>query len=125
MFKSVCIVGLGGFIGTILRFVVSRYFQLNCTSVFPWGTLTVNIIGSLLIGVFLGISEKGNFLSPEWRLFLTVGLCGGFTTFSSFTNEAFMLLQGKELLRLAYYSGLSFFLGIGAVVLGRLIVKAI
>ncbi|MDD4641428.1 MAG: fluoride efflux transporter CrcB [Bacteroidales bacterium] len=125
MLKSIMIVGLGGFIGTVLRFLVSRSFQFNYATVFPWGTLTVNILGSFLIGVFLGISEKGHFMSPEWRLFLTIGLCGGFTTFSSFSNEAFMLLQGKELLRLAYYSGLSVFLGIGAVILGRLIIKTI
>ncbi len=125
MLKSVLIVGLGGFIGTVLRFLVTRGFQLSQTSVFPWGTLTVNIIGSFVIGIVLGISEKGNFLSPEWRLFLTIGLCGGFTTFSSFSNEAFLLLQGRELLRLAYYSGLSVFLGIGAVILGRLIIKTI
>lgn len=125
MLKSIMIVGLGGFIGTVLRFLVSRYFQFNYATVFPWGTLTVNILGSFLIGVFLGISEKGHFMSPEWRLFLTIGLCGGFTTFSSFSNEAFMLLQGKELLRLAYYSGLSVFLGIEAVILGRLIIKTI
>ena len=125
MFKSILIVGLGGFIGTVLRFLVAKYFQFHYTSAFPWGTLTVNILGSFLIGVFLGISEKGNVMSPEWRLFLTIGLCGGFTTFSSFSNEAFLLLQGKELLRFAYYSGLSLFLGIGSVILGRLIIKTI
>ncbi len=96
MLKSIMIVGLGGFIGTVLRFWVTRGFQLSQTSVFPWGTLTVNIIGSFVIGIVLGISEKGNFLSPEWRLFLTIGLCGGFTTFSSFSNEAFLLLQGRN-----------------------------
>jgi fluoride exporter len=125
MVKSVFIVGIGGFIGSVARFLISRYFQFNYVSVFPWGTFIVNIVGSFLIGVFLGISEKGNFMSPEWRMFLAVGLCGGFTTFSSLSNDAFMLLQSKEFLRFASYSGLSFFLGIFAVFFGRLIIKII
>lgn len=125
MVKSILIVGLGGFLGTVSRFLISRYFQFHYVSVFPWGTFTVNIIGSFLIGIFFGISEKGNFMSPEWRVFLTVGLCGGFTTFSSLSNDAFILLQGKEFLRFATYSGLSFLLGLFAVFLGRLIIKII
>ncbi len=125
MAKSILIVGLGGFIGTVLRFLISRYFQLSYTTVFPWGTFLVNIIGSFLIGIFFGISEKENIMSPEWRIFLTVGVCGGFTTFSSLSNEAFILLQSKEMLRFALYSGLSFFLGIFAVYFGRLIIKIV
>lgn len=125
MVKSILIAGLGGFLGTASRFLISRYFQFHYVSVFPWGTFTVNIIGSFLIGVFFGISEKGNFMSPEMRIFLTVGLCGGFTTFSSLSNDAFMLIQGKEFFRVATYSGLSFILGLLAVFLGRLIIKII
>lgn len=125
MVKSVFIASIGGFIGTAIRFFISRYFQFNYVSVFPWGTFVVNIVGSFLIGIFFGISEKGNLMSPEWRLFLTVGLCGGFTTFSSLSSDAFILLESKEFIRFASYSGLSFFLGILAVFLGRLIIKVI
>lgn len=125
MIKSVFIVGLGGFVGTVLRFLVSRYFQIHCASVFPWGTFIVNIMGSFLIGLLFGLSEKGNFISPEWRIFLTVGVCGGFTTYSAFSNDAFMLLQNNEFFRFATYSGLSFILGLFAVFFGRLIIKAI
>jgi len=89
MLKTLFIAGTGGFIGTVLRFLVSRYFQENTFSLFPWGTFTVNIVGSLLIGIFYGMSERGNLLSPEIRIFLTVGICGGFTTFSSLSNDAF------------------------------------
>ncbi len=124
MIKSLLIVGLGGFIGTALRYLVSRSFQLHTATLFPWGTITVNIVGSLLIGILYGLSERGNLLSPEWRIFLTVGFCGGFTTFSSFSNDAFILLQSGEFLRFATYSGLSFFLGITAIFLGRFIIKA-
>lgn len=125
MFKSILIVGFGGFIGTVARFLTSRYFQENIASVFPWSTFTINIIGSLLIGIFYGISEKGDFLSPDLRLFLTVGICGGFTTFSTFSNDAFLLLKEDEWLRFAFYTSMSFFLGLLAVYFGRIIIKLI
>lgn len=117
------IVGIGGFIGSVLRFLVGRYFQFNVDSVFPWATLIVNLLGSFVIGLVYGISEKGNVLSPQWRIFLTVGLCGGFTTFSSFSNDALLLMQGKEWLRFAAYSGFSFFFGLMAAYLGRTFMK--
>jgi fluoride exporter len=125
MLKTLLIVGTGGFIGTLLRFFVSRYFQENIFSVFPWGTFSVNIAGSLLIGIFYGMSERGNLLNPDIRIFLTVGICGGFTTFSSLSNDAFLLLQDKEWLKLSLYASLSFFLGLVAVYLGRTIIKLI
>ena len=123
MFKTLLICGTGGFIGTIIRFLISRYFQENSLSLFPWGTFSVNIIGSLLIGLIYGLSERGNILSPEILLFLTVGICGGFTTFSTLANDSYVLMQGKEWLKLSLYTSLSFFLGLVAVYLGRLIVK--
>lgn len=123
MVKSILIVGFGGFIGTVARFLVSRYFQENVASVFPWSTLAVNITGSLIIGLIYGISEKGDFLSPEIRLFLTVGLCGGFTTFSTLSNDAFLLLRQQEWIRFAFYTSFSFFLGLLAVYAGRILIK--
>lgn len=125
MLKSILIVGLGGFIGTVARFLISRYFQFTITSVFPWSTFIVNITGCLLIGLLYGISEKGNVLSPEIRLFLTVGICGGFTTFSTFSNDSFLLMREQEWLRLALYTSLSVFLGLLAVYFGRLITAKI
>lgn len=83
MVKSIMTVGFGGFIGTVARFLISRYFQIHFTSVFPWSTFLVNILGFLLIGIVYGIFEKGDFFSPDVQLFFTVGICGGFTTFSS------------------------------------------
>jgi CrcB protein len=123
MLKSIMIVGFGGFIGTAARFLISRYFQENVASVFPWGTFIVNIVGCLLIGLIYGISEKGDLMSPEVRLFLTVGICGGFTTFSTFSNDAFILLRQDEWIRFAFYTSLSFFLGLLAVYAGRLTTK--
>lgn len=91
MVKSLLIAGFGGFVGTVFRFLITRYIQGSYISVFPWGTFIVNISGSFLIGIFLGISEKRNFMSPEWRIFLTVGICGGFTTFLSLTTKTVCL----------------------------------
>ena len=125
MLKSILIVGFGGFIGTAARFIISRYFQLNIASVFPWSTFIINIVGCLLIGLIYGISEKGEVLSSDIRLFLTVGICGGFTTFSTFSNDSLMLMRDQEWLRFALYTSLSVFIGLIAVYIGRLITKLI
>ncbi len=123
MLKSILIVGFGGFVGTVARFLTSRYFQENISSLFPWSTLIINVVGSLIIGIIFGISEKGDFMSPDVRLFLTVGICGGFTTFSTFSNDAFLLLRQDEWIRFAFYTSMSFFLGLLAVYGGRIIIK--
>jgi len=125
MVKSLMIAGMGGFIGTVFRFAISRYIQINTPTVFPWGTFIVNILGSLLIGLIFGLTEKGNWLSPEFRIFLTVGICGGFTTFSALTDDAFLLLQSREWLRFIVYASLSFTLGLVAVYTGRIMIKMV
>lgn len=125
MIKSLFIAGLGGFLGTVVRFMIARYIQFQVVSVFPWGTFVVNILGSFLIGIFYGISEREGLMSAEWRIFLTIGVCGGFTTFSSLSNDAFFLMQNKEWMRFAAYAGLSFTLGLVAVYFGRAIIKAL
>jgi fluoride exporter len=123
MFRMILIIGTGGFIGSVLRFLASKYFQNLFFTSFPYGTLIVNITGCLLIGLFYGLSEKGNVLTPEWRMFLTVGFCGGFTTFSTFANENLALLLDAEFFYFLLYTGLSIFLGILAVYLGNMITK--
>jgi CrcB protein len=118
MIKNLLIIGTGGFLGTIARYLIS---QLNLTISFhsiPVGTLTVNVAGSFLIGFLTGIAEKSMILTPEWRLFLMVGLCGGFTTFSAFANENLMLIHNGQGLAVLLYTGLSIFLGFLAVYLG-------
>jgi CrcB protein len=125
MLKSILIIGLGGFIGTVARFLISRYFQMTVSSVFPWSTFIINIVGCLLIGLIYGITEKGDVLSPDIRLFLTVGICGGFTTFSTFSNDSFLLMRDQEWLRFALYTSLSVFVGLMAVFVGRFMTKLI
>jgi CrcB protein len=121
MIKLILIAGTGGFLGTVSRFLVTRYLQNLMLSSFPFGTFIVNIAGCLLIGIFFGVSEKGNFLSPEWRMFLTVGFCGGFTTFSTFAQENMALLRDGNFFYFALYTGLSVFLGLMATWLGHIL----
>ncbi len=123
MIKNILLIGLGGFIGSIARFLVSRLNnQLDWLSI-PIGTLAVNVIGSFLIGFLVGISEKSPILTVELRMFLMVGLCGGFTTFSSFTGENLMLMRNGQFLPLFLYTGLSILLGFTAVYFGYISTK--
>lgn len=87
MFKAMIIAGLGGFIGTCLRFLTGKLAHVITVSAFPWGTFAVNIIGSFVIGIFFGLAEKTHVISPSMNVFLITGFCGGFTTFSSFADD--------------------------------------
>lgn len=119
------LVGVGGFLGSVLRYLVATYFTKSFSSVFPYGTFVVNIVGCFLIGVFYGLSEHYEGFSSEWRLFLATGFCGGFTTFSSFSYENLLLLQrGEYLIFFAYAIG-SFVLGLIAAFVGVFVVKLI
>jgi len=118
MIKNILIIGTGGFIGSVARYFLSGLnLNIDYFSI-PFGTLLVNITGSFIIGLLTGISERSTILTIEWRLFLMVGLCGGFTTFSSFTNENLMLLHNGQFLSILLYTGLSIFLGFIAVFFG-------
>jgi CrcB protein len=123
MFKQLLLIGLGGFVGSVARFLVSKLNTRVDWFSIPIGTLLVNVVGSLLIGFLIGISEKSPILTVEWRMFLMVGLCGGFTTFSSFSGENLMLLRNGQILPLFLYTGLSILLGFTAVYLGYISTK--
>ncbi len=123
MIKSLLFIGTGGFFGSISRFLASRYIQNNFPSAFPFGTFFVNIAGCFLIGLIYGFSERTSLLTPGWKMFLTIGFCGGFTTFSTFANENLALLRDGEFLHFFLYTGLSVFLGITATFFGVLITK--
>lgn len=123
MIRILLLVGSGSFIGGILRYLVSFYVQTNTYSSFPLGTFIVNIIGAFIIGIVYGLFDKGDIMSPEVRIFLAVGFCGGFTTFSSFTNESLLLIRDSQYFFLALYTGLSVFLGLLATYLGNLLIK--
>jgi len=123
MIKTLLLVGTGGFLGSVSRFLASRYIQTGFPSAFPYGTFLVNITGCLLIGLIYGFSERSSLLTTEWKLFLAVGFCGGFTTFSTFANENLALLRDGEFFYFILYTGLSVFLGIAATFIGVLITK--
>ena len=125
MLRSLIFIGLGSFAGGILRYLTQQYMQKYFPSSIPLGTLTVNIIGCFVIGIVYGLSTKGNIISPEVRIFLVTGLCGGYTTFSSFAYENISLLQDGEFFYVSLYIFLSLFLGFAATFLGILFIKII
>ena len=113
MIKNILLVGIGGGIGSIARYLCQRWFASNYMTAFPWGTFTVNIVGCLLIGIFWGLSFKSFDTNESWKLFLMTGLCGGFTTFSAYSLEGIGLLKEQKL-------GLFFTYVAASVVLGLL-----
>ncbi len=117
---KILVVGAGGFLGAIFRYLVSGLVQNISGSVsFPAGTLAVNLLGCVLIGVLSKISEDWGVFSMETRLFLFIGFLGAFTTYSTFGNETLNLLRDDEWVYAMLYVGLHLVLGIGGVWLGR------
>ena len=110
MIRNILLVALGGAIGSVCRYLLSG---MNAAS-WPWGTFVVNILGSLIIGLLVGLISKGVF-SPEMKLLLVTGFCGGFTTFSTFANESFGMMKAGDVLMTAIYIGASIVVGILAV----------
>ncbi len=95
---TVLIVGLGSAIGGMARYGCSLWLARLLGGTFPWGTLFVNVTGSYIIGLFFALTSSGGRLlvSPDWRIFVTVGVCGGYTTFSSFSLQTLALLRDGE-----------------------------
>lgn len=120
MLRNILSVAVGGAFGAICRYLIS----IIITTAFPIATLTINVIGSLLIGFFMGLSCKG-IISPEIKQLLAVGFCGGFTTFSTFTNESLNMIKAGDMLMSAIYIGSSVTLGILAVWLGEYLAECI
>jgi len=116
------LVFIGGGSGSILRYLIGRYFLFNEKDIFS-GTFIVNILGSLLIGLFFGLAEKNHVLTPNQTLLLVTGFCGGFTTFSTFALENTALIKSGNFLQLFLYIAASIILGIAAVFLGMFITK--
>lgn len=110
MIKNILLVALGGAVGSVCRYLLS---WINSTS-YPWGTFAVNILGSLLIGLLVGLVSKGS-LSTEMKLLLVTGFCGGFTTFSTFANESFGIMKAGDVVLSALYIGTSVVVGVLAV----------
>jgi CrcB protein len=117
----ICSVGTGGFLGAVLRYVLSGWVQNRSGSiVFPYGTAAVNLTGCFCIGLLTYLVEARSFLSVETRSFLLIGLLGSFTTFSTFGSETFSLLRSGRIDLAALYAGGQVAAGLLLVWLGRL-----
>ncbi len=117
------IVGIGSFLGGGLRYLISIFFNQKVNGDFPYATLSVNLLGCLLIGLFYGLFEK-SLINNDWKLFLTTGLCGGFTTFSSFSNESLELFKQGNIMSMLIYILISIIIGITLTYAGYLMAKS-
>lgn len=123
MFKEIIIAGCGGFAGTAARYIVGRCTGNFWQGSFPLGTFVVNILGCFLIGLFFGLLEHAKVLNPNHIILLVTGFCGGFTTFSAFANEIWMLGSKGEWFILTLYLSLSVILGVLCVWGGRALIR--
>lgn len=123
MIKNILLVGLGGGIGSIVRYLSSKWVYNIFPHHFPWGTFAVNITGCFLIGLFWGLSFKSFESNEHWKMFLMVGVCGGFTTFSAFTLEGIGLLKEQRLALFFLYVAGSVIMGLAATYLGMRLIR--
>ena len=120
--KNILAVGAGSFVGGAARYLVSLGMK-GIGKGFPWATLAVNLVGCLMIGLLWGLLSRNAAENTSWGLFLTVGLCGGFTTFSTFSKEALAMLQTGQMWGFASYIAISVLAGIALVALGYYIAR--
>ncbi|MBQ7272931.1 MAG: fluoride efflux transporter CrcB [Bacteroidales bacterium] len=122
LIKNILAVSAGSFLGGAARYLVSLAMK-GVSKGFPWATLVVNLVGCFLIGLLWGVFGKNDTEGSNWALFLTVGLCGGFTTFSTFSKEALVMLQSGNIWGFAGYVAISIVAGITLVALGYFLVR--
>lgn len=123
MIKAMLLVGLGGGVGSMFRYSISVLFNKFSTTLFPWPTFIVNVLGSFLMGLLISYFGRSLIVSPNLKLLLVAGFCGGFTTFSTFSIEGLNLLNsGNTTIAITYILG-SIFFGLIAVWLGVTIGK--
>lgn len=118
------IVGAGGALGAILRYLIGL-IPINRSTVFPVNTFLINIIGSFATGIIAALALRNDKIDPKLVLFLKTGICGGFTTFSSFALETGDLIAGGNTAVAALYAALSMVMGVAAVFAGEWIIKCV
>lgn len=123
MLLKLTMVALGSALGGVCRYLLSGLISHKCPGAFPWGTFAVNVLGCLVIGLVYGLIDRGVHMTDATRLLLTVGFCGGFTTFSTFAHENYLLFNGNHTLVLAAYAAASLFAGLLAAHLGHLLTR--
>jgi CrcB protein len=120
-------VALGGAIGAVLRHQMGRgmthWLGVQAVTTFPWATLAVNVVGSLAMGLLAGFLARHGQGGEHWRLFLGVGLLGGFTTFSSFSLEMMMLIERGQALQAVTYALVSVLAGLSALYVGLIVMR--
>jgi CrcB protein len=120
--KQVILVFLGGGFGSALRFLLGKYLNSTASGI-PYGTFAANILGSLFIGIILGLAAKNQTITEQHTLLLATGFCGGFTTFSTFAYENHIFLKSGDFMTFFLYTIASFVIGFAAVFLGIFAVK--
>lgn len=125
MFSKLLFILLGSGLGGVCRYLLGKAVHPSLFPAFPWGTFVVNILGCLIIGILYGLIDRGFNLSENMRLFLTVGFCGGFTTFSTFMHENYLLFTSPQILTVIVYAGLSIMVGLLFVYIGYLITSVV
>ena len=120
---NIICVGCGGFLGAISRYIISIYTSKLFLFKIPLGTLIVNVLGGFLIGFIMELTIKNNFISPQLKLFLTTGIMGGLTTFSTFSYETIVLIKEGNILLAILNILLNLILSLLGVVLGNIVIK--
>jgi fluoride exporter len=123
MIRTIFLVGIGGAAGSICRYLTSVFISKHYPSVFPFATFTANILGCLIIGILLGLIEREQLVSPDFKFLLITGFCGGYTTFSTFSSENLALLNAGNYLTAITYMLTSIITGVFAVWAGLMITK--
>jgi len=116
--QSLLVVFLGGGLGSVVRFSLGKWVNSLHSQPFPFGTFTVNILACLALGLIVGLADHRQLFSPNARLFWTVGFCGGFSTFSTFSHETLTVLQGGFSLIAIIYVVLSLLICVSAIYAG-------
>ena len=95
--NQLLLIFIGGGLGSLVRFAFSKFIQENMDKTFPFGTLGVNVLASLILGILVGMFEAKTLINPNYRAFIAIGFCGGFSTFSTFSNDTLQLIQNNRI----------------------------